>query len=188
MAAKKSGTGSIEQQLEAAKKKVVELEKDLAACRDECEFVHKNNAGFLVAFLDDELKAKAVASDLIASKTDDATAYAAAIAAANAWRQASEMLREFALSEYSSAQKIRADVGDTGKKPALHSHRLLIAALVELIADARGRSTNTRGLQAEINADIREKHRNVLGLGETKIQQMFAEANKAAGNNGFNLS
>lgn len=187
MGTKQKGTVSVDQQLEAAKMKIAELEKALEDCRQECAFEREDNGGFLLAFLDSKFKAQATANDLIVSQAEvPADTFVVANAVANAWRRASEMLQEFAVSERPQAQEILAAIDGTDKRP-LRSHLLLIAALVELVAEARGRSTNLRGLQAEINSDIREKHKNVLGLGETKIQQMLADANKAGGNNGFNV-
>lgn len=180
MAAKKSDVGSIEQQLEAAKKRVAELEIDLKNCKQECELERENNGGFLVAFLDYQFKEKAAENDLIASQ-DQAKDHPGPTAAANAWRQASEMLQKFAVNEFPAAQEVLAAIDGTDTPPQ-RSHLLLIAVLMKLLAESRGSS---RGLQNEIANKIKDIHWSVLGLSKKNVQLMLASANRAAEHHGL---
>ncbi len=190
-------TESVERQLEKAQKKIAALEKTNVELRKALTDEQEHHKSFLEVFLDGQYKEIAEEKENTAAKIRAAATPENLLSSedraaildreACVWRQASRVLRKGAAAEFPAAQAILAAIDGTDKPP-LRSHLLLIAALVELIAEARGRITNLRGLQAEINSDIREKHQNVLGLGETKIQQMLADANKAGGNEGFNVS
>lgn len=170
---REKNSNSAEQLLEEAKTKIVELEKALENCRQECTFERANNGAFLVAFLDSDFKEQAAENDLKASQAKEP---AAPTAAANAWRKASEMLREFAVAEFPAAQKTLAAIDGTDRPP-LRSHLLLIAVLMKLLGETSG---ITRGLQSEILGKISEMKWSVLGLRKTNIERMLAAANKAA--------
>lgn len=178
MAANKNEAGSAEQQLEAAKKRIAELENALVSCQQECALERENNGSFLVAYLDDEFKAQATASDLKASQAKEP---AVPTAAAHAWRSASDMLQKFAVNEFPAAQEILAAIDGTDKPPA-RSHLLLIAVLMKLLAECRGSS---QGLQSDIIKQITDMRWSVLGLRKKNVELMLAAANKAASHHGL---
>ncbi|WP_425914147.1 hypothetical protein [Pseudomonas sp. GWSMS-1] len=177
MAAKKSGTGSIEQQLEAAQKKISELETALA---NQQEYDNSILAAFLGHQYQDEIRSADEALAQLRAKGKDSTTLDAV---ANTWRKAFEMLRENAAKKYPAVNSMLAAF--EGKdSPPLPSHLLLIALLLRILAETRG---GARGLQGEIIRRADSLNLNVVGLSRSNLEKMFAAANKAGDNYSISL-
>ena len=179
MAAKKRDTGPVEQQLEAAKKKIAELEIALA---DEQE----HNKSFLEVFLDGqyidiaEEKEKAAAEIRLAATQENLLCSENRAAAlekeANIWRRASRILRDGAANEFPRAQTILA-ASDNEGVPSEKAQTLLVALMFKMLAVQREKS---RGLQKDIVQAAIKYRLNMSGLSERSVNGMLSAARKNA--------